>query len=164
MLTDKILTFFSIIFSYVFYRRKYKINPLFRFNGYFIRFYGDGKFVSGDNSYIGFYSYVSLSKGTQVKIGSDVSISHNVKIYTSNINTEKMITTGVEENIYGDVIIGNNVLIGANVFNCPNDLIGNNVIVGANSVITNSIPDYCVVGGVPAKVLKTFTRCNKNDI
>ncbi|MFT6734265.1 MAG: maltose O-acetyltransferase [Polaribacter sp.] len=164
MLTDKILTLFSMIFSYFFYRRKYKINPLFRFNGYFIRFYGDGEFVSGDNSYIGFYSYINLSKGTKVNIGSNVSISHNVKIYTSNIDTEKMIKTGVQDNIYGDVMIGDNVLIGANVFICPSVVIGNNVVVGANSVVTKSIPDNSVAGGVPAKVIKTHIGFSKNDI
>jgi len=157
MLTDKILTLFSLLFSYILYRKKYKINPSFRFNGYFIRFYGDGKFYSGDNSYIGFYSYVNITRGNQVKIGADVSISHHVKIYTSQINAEKMITTGIKENVYGDVLIGDNVLIGANVFICPNVVIGNNVVIGANSLVNKSIPDNCLAGGVPAKVLKTFT-------
>lgn len=33
-------------------------------------------------------------------------------------------------------------------------VIGNNVIVGANAVVIRDVPDNCVVGGVPAKVLK----------
>ncbi len=159
MLFDKVLTAFCTIFSYFYYRKKYKINPKFRFNGYLIRLYGDGKFVSGDNSYIGFYSYLNLSKATKIVIGSNVSISHNVKIYTSNIDSDKLISSGIQENKYGDVIIGDNVLIGANTFICPNVTIGKNVVVGANSVVTKDIPDGCVVGGVPAKILKRDTGC-----
>lgn len=156
MLADKFLILFSTIFSYISYRKKYNINPSFRFNGYFIRFYGEGEFISGDNSYIGYYSYINIEKGMQVKIGSNVSISHNVKIYTSSIDTEKMITKGLKESVFGDVIIGDNVLIGANVFICPGVVVGDNVVVGANSVITKNIPANCVAGGVPAKVLKSF--------
>lgn len=158
MLLDKILTFFCTIFAYRYYRKKYKINPKFRFNGYLIRFYGDGKFTSGSNSYIGFYSYISLAKGTKVKIGNDVSIAQNVKIYTSNIDTKKMISTGVKDSTYGDVIIGNNVLIGANSFVCPNVVIGDNVVIGANSLVNKNIPDNCVAGGVPIKVIKELTQ------
>lgn len=156
MLVDKILITFSMVFSYFFYRRKYKINPLFRFNGYLIRLYGDGGFIAGDNSYISSYSYLNLSKGTLVKIGSNVSISYNVRIYTSYINTRKFITMGIAESLYADVVIGDNVLIGANVFICPNVVIGDNVIIGANSIVTKSIPSNCIAGGVPAKILKTF--------
>lgn len=32
--------------------------------------------------------------------------------------------------------------------------IGNNVTIGAGAVVTNDIPDNCVVGGVPAKIIK----------
>ncbi len=37
----------------------------------------------------------------------------------------------------------------------PGVLIGNNVIIAAGSVVTRDIPDNSVVGGVPAKFIKT---------
>lgn len=31
--------------------------------------------------------------------------------------------------------------------------IGNNVVIAANSVVTKNIPDNCIVGGIPARIL-----------
>lgn len=31
--------------------------------------------------------------------------------------------------------------------------IGNNVVIAANSVVTKDIPDNCIVGGIPARIL-----------
>lgn len=56
----------------------------------------------------------------------------------------------------GEVVIGNNVWLGDKVAILAGVHIGNNVIVAAGSVVTHDFPDNCVVGGVPAKVLKTM--------
>ena len=52
------------------------------------------------------------------------------------------------------VIIGDNCYIGLGAKIFGSVKIGNNVIIGANSVVTKDIPDNCVVGGIPAKVIK----------
>ncbi len=57
---------------------------------------------------------------------------------------------------HGAVIIGSNVWIGDNVTIVGPVKIGNGVVVGANSVVARDVPDYVVVGGVPAKILKQF--------
>lgn len=36
--------------------------------------------------------------------------------------------------------------------------VGNNVIVAANAVVVKDVPDNCVVGGVPAKIIKTIPK------
>ena len=36
--------------------------------------------------------------------------------------------------------------------------IGNNVVVAAGAVVTKDVPDNCVVGGVPAKVIKEIRK------
>lgn len=54
------------------------------------------------------------------------------------------------------ISIGNDVWIGGNVTIIGGVHIGNNVIVGAGAVVVNDIPDNCIVGGVPAKVIENL--------
>lgn len=54
------------------------------------------------------------------------------------------------------VHIGNDVWIGGNVTILPGITIGNNVIVAAGAVVTKDVPDNCLVGGIPAKEIKTI--------
>jgi acetyltransferase-like isoleucine patch superfamily enzyme len=55
---------------------------------------------------------------------------------------------------YKKVIIKNDVWIGANSVIMPGITIGNGAIIGAGAVVTKDVPDYAVVAGVPAKVIK----------
>lgn len=54
----------------------------------------------------------------------------------------------------GDTIIGNDVWIGNDVTIMPGVKIGNGVIIAAKSVVTRDIPDYMIVGGNPATVIR----------
>ena len=56
------------------------------------------------------------------------------------------------------VKIGNDVWIGGTIL--PGVTIGNNVVVAAGAVVTKDVPDNCVVGGVPAKIMKEI----ENDL
>ena len=59
------------------FRRKYNLPESFWFGGEAIMFYGDGEIEIGENSYIGRYSSIQVSKGYKVKIGKNVSMSHH---------------------------------------------------------------------------------------
>lgn len=115
-------------------------------------FFGGGKEIEiGDNSAIGLNARIA---GPLV-IGNDVMMGPNVSIYTQNHETENIykpmrLQTAPKEK----VTIGNDCWIGANAVILPGVTIGNGVIVGAGAVVTKSVPDYAVVGGVPAKVIK----------
>lgn len=50
--------------------------------------------------------------------------------------------------------IGNDVWLGRNVIITNYSNIGNGVIAGAGCIITRDIPDYAIIGGVPAKVIR----------
>lgn len=52
------------------------------------------------------------------------------------------------------VRIGNDVWIGARAMVLDGVTIGDGAIIGAGAVVTKDVPDYAVVGGVPARVLR----------
>ena len=54
------------------------------------------------------------------------------------------------------VSIGGGSYIGINAVIVGNVKIGNHCVIGANSVVTKDVPDYCVVVGSPAKILKRY--------
>ncbi|MAU14731.1 MAG: acetyltransferase [Muricauda sp.] len=92
---------------------------------------------------------------SNVQIGDYVIMGPDVKIYSRNhlfSSLEKPIKNQGKE--YFKTIIGNDVWLGANVIITAGCRIGNHVVVAAGAVVTKDIPDYAVVGGVPAKILK----------
>ena len=53
-----------------------------------------------------------------------------------------------------ETIIGNDVWIGVRVFIRDGVNIGNGAIVGAGSVVVNDVPEYAIIGGVPARIIR----------
>lgn len=106
---------------------------------------------------------VSINKGCVILQG--VNISNSVLIgkcviiyYNSVITHDCQIGDFVEispsVNVLGNVKIGDYTKLGANSTILPNINIGKGVIVGAGAVVTRNIPDYSVVVGVPARIIK----------
>ena len=59
-----------------------------------------------------------------------------------------------ESYVYKTVVIGDNVWLGNRVTIVGDVTIGEGVIVAAGSVVCKDVPDYAIVGGNPAKVIK----------
>lgn len=92
----------------------------------------------------------------KVTIGNDVMMGPECYIYSYNHNTQR---TDVPMNRQGigeerPVVIGNDVWIGSRVTILPGVRIGDGAIIGASAVVTKDVPDYAVVGGNPARILK----------
>ncbi|HUH18895.1 acyltransferase [Albibacterium sp.] len=88
-------------------------------------------------------------------IGNNVIMGPDVKIYTKNHQYASLdIPIQFQGETAESVVIGNDVWIGANVVVLPGVIIGSHVIIGAGCVVTKNIPDFAIVGGVPAKILK----------
>lgn len=50
--------------------------------------------------------------------------------------------------------IGDDVWIGGNVTVCPGVKIGNRAVIAAGAVVTKDVPEGCLVGGNPARIIK----------
>ena len=87
-----------------------------------------------------------------VEIEDNVLIGPNVQIVTVDHDLED------RHNLYhfGKVTIKNNAWLGIGVTICPGVTIGKNSVVAAGSVVTDDVPDNTMVGGVPAKIIKTL--------
>ncbi len=71
----------------------------------------------------------------------------------SNCWINQQVTIGTKDN-NGYPHIGDNVIITSGAKVLGNIKIGNNVTIGANAVVIKDVPDNCVVGGVPAHIIK----------
>ena len=119
-------------------------------------FFGSGREIEiGNNSGIG----TNCRIAGPLSIGCDVMIAPNVSIYTRNHETENIYRPmRLQTAPLKKVTIGDDVWIGANAIILPGVTIGNGCIVAAGAVVTKDVPDYAVVGGNPAKIIKTRTQ------
>lgn len=109
--------------------------------------------LAGDNLLINYN--VTILDVDEVRIGDHCMIGPGTVIATVN---HPMTPSGRRKHlsIVKPVSIGDDVWIGAHATIMPGVRIGNNCIVAAGAVVTRDVPDNSLVGGVPAKVLRTL--------
>ena len=111
--------------------------------------------VIGNN--VGISRNTHISCINKISIGNDVLIGSNVLIedhshgstfdYSKPRNQLPLVSKG-------EIFIGNNVWICDNAVILAGAHIGNNCVVAANSVVNKEFPDNCLIGGIPAKIIK----------
>jgi len=112
--------------------------------------------VIGDDVYIGRFAYLGAINAIYVGSGSVLSehvyitdLSHGIDPNGGPIMKQRLVSKG-------PVRIGANCFLGYRVAVMPGVVLGDHCVVGANSVVTRSFPAYCMVGGVPARLLKRY--------
>ncbi|HTD99694.1 MAG TPA: acyltransferase [Mucilaginibacter sp.] len=114
--------------------------------------FGDGNsIIIGDHCMINENVYIQ-----QAVIGNYVMIAPNVALYANtHIYESKDIPMALQgKSIEQPCIIEDDVWIGRNAVIMPGVRIGTGSIIGAGAVVTKDVEPYCVMGGVPAKLIK----------
>ena len=90
-----------------------------------------------------------------IEIGDNVLIGHQVVLATLNhdLMPEKRANM-----LPAPIKIGNDVWIGAHATILAGVTVGNGAVIAAGAVVTKDVPANTVVGGVPAKIIKTITE------
>ena len=122
-----------------------------------------------------FYPGVWIAPGRNLVLGDDVDLALDVLITTSGgvkigdrtligyraqIISANHAIPDQKGRIFGSghhkkqVIIGCDVWVGANSMIMPGVVIGDGAIIAAGSVVTKNVPEYTIVGGVPAKIIQ----------
>ena len=112
-----------------------------------------GDVVIGDYTRIGLHCTVI----GPVTIGNHVNLAQGITVSALNHNFEDTRLRIDEQGVNtSEIIIDDDVWIGANAVITAGVHIGRHSVVAAGAVVTKDVPEYSVVGGVPAKVIRTI--------
>ena len=105
---------------------------------------------------------IDITRPWLIEIGENVQITEGVTILTHGYDWS------VLKGVYGEILgssgkvkIGNNVFIGMKTTILKGVTVGNNVIIGANSLVNKDIPDNCIVGGNPVRIIMSIEEYYK---
>ena len=118
-------------------------------------FDGEGKIEIGDGTTIGTSTQILSYKNSIIKIGTNVMIGRNTYIINANHGIKKCdIPMNAQKFEYQDLIIGNDVWIGAYCMVIKGSKINDGCVLGAKALLNKEMPSYTIYGGVPAKFIK----------
>ena len=98
-----------------------------------------------------------------LRIGKYCSIASGVKFLVDGGNHQidgitsfpfRSVISNIKTDRKTGITIGNDVWIGVDAIILNGVAIGNGVTIAAGSIVTKDVPDYCIVAGAPAKIIK----------
>lgn len=133
--------------------------------GQLLIFAHGGQIEIGDDCYIGEFAKIWSAK--KIHIGNRVLISHGVNVFDSLTHPIKadarhqqfleIVKNGHPKQISleeAEVVINDDVWIGAMSIILKGVTIGEGAIIGAGSVVTKDVPPWTIVAGNPAKIIR----------
>lgn len=110
-----------------------------------------GDVVIGNHTRIGLHNTII----GPVTIGSHVNLAQGITVTALNHNFEAPERRIDEQGVSTQqVIIGDDIWIGANAVVLPGVTVGNHCVIAAGAVVTKDVPPHSLVAGVPAKIIK----------
>ena len=113
------------------------------------------------DSIIGSYSYVGRNTTiTKTEIGRYCSIADNVTIGAGEHDMSRISTSSLfyeepyEQLTRGACVIGPDVWVGVDAIIRRGVVVGLGAVIGANSFVNTDVPDFAIVAGTPARVLR----------
>lgn len=114
---------------------------------------GVGDVIIGDNTVVGLGNVII----GPVQIGSNVMLAQNIVVSGLNHGYEDInVSPAKQEVTCKEIIISDDVWIGANTVVTAGVTLGKHCVIGAGSVVTKDIPQFSVAVGNPARVIKRY--------
>lgn len=108
----------------------------------------------GEGTHVGEHSllWAGDSTGT-ITLGRQCLLGPHVMLTASNYGTEQGTPVMDQPKIERDIVVGDDVWIGANAVVTAGVTIGDGAVIGAGAVVTRDIPPQSIAAGVPARVI-----------
>ncbi|MFH1868824.1 MAG: acyltransferase [Candidatus Omnitrophota bacterium] len=111
----------------------------------------DAKICIGANTTIGYHTFIFASES--ITIGEDCLIAPFVYIVDSDHGISKTGKINEQPNTTAPVRIGDDVWVASGAKILKGVTIGKGAVIAANAVVTGDVPEYTIIGGIPAKVI-----------
>ncbi len=110
------------------------------------------KVIIGNDTVIGRHCMITAKH--LIRIGNNVLMGAYVQVIDHNHGIKRQTVVREQVAEIGEVIIEDDVWIGAGAKILSGVSIGNGAVIGANAVVTCDIPPYAIAVGVPARVIR----------
>jgi acetyltransferase-like isoleucine patch superfamily enzyme len=126
----------------------------------------DGNIFIGNNVGIGFNASLSAVGGNVVDIEDDVMIGPYAYLGGASYHHDRLDVPIAQQgqDLKGGIKVEKGAWIGARAVIMDGVTIGRDAIVATNAVVNKNVPDYAIVAGVPARMIRSRRELGKVDI
>ena len=118
-----------------------------------------GRATYGDITVLSYNKKSKLKIGNFCSVAPEVTFMLDVEHYTNHLSTypfKKQVLEKEDEALSrGDIIVEDDVWIGYRSTIMSGVRIGQGAVIAAGAIVTKDVPPYAIVGGVPAKIIKS---------